>query len=75
MTVDEYRLDQYHCAPKILEFIAPVAQLDRALPSGGRGQRFESSRARHKIDKLRTFRFYNFPGYPISHFCINLLEE
>ncbi len=26
---------------------APVAQLDRALPSGGRGQRFESSRARH----------------------------
>ena len=25
---------------------APVAQLDRALPSGGRGQRFESSRAR-----------------------------
>jgi hypothetical protein len=28
---------------------APVAQLDRALPSGGRGQRFESSRARHHI--------------------------
>ena len=26
---------------------APVAQLDRALPSEGRGQRFESSRARH----------------------------
>ena len=26
---------------------APVAQLDRALPSGGKGQRFESSRARH----------------------------
>ena len=25
----------------------PVAQLDRALPSGGKGQRFESSRARH----------------------------
>ena len=25
---------------------APVAQLDRALPSGGRGQRFESSRVR-----------------------------
>src|SRR5690554_7020164 len=25
----------------------PVAQLDRALPSGGRGQRFESSRAGH----------------------------
>ncbi len=26
---------------------APVAQLDRALPSGGRGQGFESLRARH----------------------------
>ena len=26
--------------------LAPVAQLDRALPSGGKGQRFESSRAR-----------------------------
>ena len=25
---------------------APVAQLDRALPSEGRGQKFESSRAR-----------------------------
>lgn len=27
--------------------LAPVAQLDRALPSGGRGREFESSRARH----------------------------
>ena len=27
--------------------IALVAQLDRALPSEGRGQRFESSRVRH----------------------------
>ena len=26
---------------------APVAQLDRALPSEGRGHRFESCRARH----------------------------
>ena len=26
---------------------APLAQLDRALPSEGRGQRFESSRDRH----------------------------
>jgi hypothetical protein len=26
---------------------APVAQLDRALPSEGKGQKFESSRARH----------------------------
>ena len=28
---------------------APLAQLDRALPSEGRGQRFESSRVRHLI--------------------------
>ncbi len=28
---------------------APVAQLDRAPPSGGGGQRFESSRARHFV--------------------------
>ena len=28
---------------------APVAQLDRALPSEGRGQRFESSRVRQKF--------------------------
>ena len=30
-------------------FDAPVAQLDRALPSEGRGQRFESSRVHHLI--------------------------
>gem|GEM_PF-2608470 len=30
---------------------APVAQLDRALPSGGRGQGFESLRARHNHGK------------------------
>jgi hypothetical protein len=28
-------------------FSAPVAQLDRALPSEGRGHKFESCRARH----------------------------
>ena len=28
---------------------APVAQLDRALPSEGRGQGFESLRARHSV--------------------------
>ena len=27
--------------------LAPIAQLDRALPSEGRGQRFESSWVRH----------------------------
>src|SRR6516164_2717176 len=33
---------------------APVAQLDRALPSEGRGQGFESLRARHLRTKPRT---------------------
>src|SRR5580704_11709931 len=32
---------------------APVAQLDRALPSEGRGQGFESLRARHSIKSMR----------------------
>ena len=32
---------------------APVAQLDRALPSGGRGQGFESLRARQNINHRR----------------------
>jgi hypothetical protein len=33
--------------PAIRAGDAPVAQLDRALPSEGRGHRFESCRARH----------------------------
>ena len=33
---------------------APVAQLDRALPSEGRGHTFESCRVRHKIKHLAT---------------------
>jgi hypothetical protein len=33
---------------------APVAQLDRALPSEGRGQRFESSRVRQLSIWLRS---------------------
>ncbi len=32
--------------------LAPVAQLDRALPSEGRGQRFESSRVRQFFNNL-----------------------
>jgi hypothetical protein len=32
---------------------APVAQLDRALPSEGRGHRFESYRVRHLYNKIR----------------------
>ena len=34
---------------------APVAQLDRALPSEGKGQRFESPRARQILQQLRCF--------------------
>src|SRR3954451_6680783 len=36
-------------APRLVYFRAnaPVAQLDRALPSEGKGRTFESSRARH----------------------------
>ena len=33
---------------------APVAQLDRVLPSEGRGHRFESCRVRHLRTRLRT---------------------
>ena len=45
-----------------LKSFAPVAQLDRALPSGGRGQRFESSRARH----------YKYKRPPCAGVCICL---
>src|SRR6478752_4373375 len=34
--------------------LAPVAQLDRALPSEGRGQGFESLRARQKNQRVRA---------------------
>ena len=42
------RLPLWICFPlnRASQRIAPVAQLDRALPSGGRGQGFESLRAR-----------------------------
>src|SRR2546426_2855079 len=33
---------------------APVAQLDRALPSEGRGREFESRRARHDFNGLAS---------------------
>ena len=41
---------------------APVAQLDRVLPSEGRGRTFESFRARHKIKGLGHFRVAFFLG-------------
>ena len=36
---------------------APVAQLDRALPSEGRSREFESRRARHEIKGLAELNF------------------
>ena len=57
----------YACPPCVSlscsTFRAPVAQLDRVLPSEGRGHWFDSSRARHKIKSLRFgvgFFFVNF---------------
>ena len=44
--LDRARPDRYHCRPFRR---APVAQLDRALPSEGRGRRFESCRARQSF--------------------------
>jgi hypothetical protein len=41
-------------ASDIMPADAPVAQLDRVLPSEGRGHKFESCRARHKINYLRN---------------------
>jgi hypothetical protein len=41
---------------------APVAQLDRALPSEGRGREFESRRARHKINGLAKSDLLSVPG-------------
>ncbi len=38
-------------AARIIAGLAPVAQLDRAPPSGGGSQRFESSRARHYAER------------------------
>ena len=44
---------------------APVAQLDRVLPSEGRGHWFDSSRAHHKINDLGHFRVAFFVPYGI----------
>ena len=46
----------------LLPDTAPVAQLDRALPSGGRGRGFESLRARHVFNELRAINSYPPPA-------------
>ncbi len=38
---------EYQVRPGSTRREAPIAQLDRALPSEGKGQRFESSWVRH----------------------------
>ena len=48
---------------------APVAQLDRALPSGGRGQGFESLRA-HQLSPSKTS-LYSLIPHP--HATISLI--
>ena len=46
--------------PKLISKLAPVAQLDRALPSEGRGHRFESCRV-HQLFQLNQYlNFFNF---------------
>ena len=40
---------------------APVAQLDRALPSEGKGREFESRRVRHSLPSARNQRA-SFPA-------------
>ncbi len=51
-------------AARIIVGLAPVAQLDRALPSGGRGQRFESSRARHHKEEGPSGALLLYGGVP-----------
>ena len=56
---------------------APVAQLDRALPSGGRGQGFESLRARHiphEISLLHVFGAASEPSRWIGTLSASLKE-
>ena len=47
---------------------APVAQLDRVLPSEGRGRTFESSRARQTIQWVRSLRTWPvlFCAHPVA---------
>ena len=50
---------------------APLALLDRALVSGAKGQRFESSRARHLVYNLTDLE-KNFPQAPLcAGFCVS----
>ena len=48
---------------------APVAQLDRALVSGTKGRRFESSQARHNIQQVSDGAF-GFQGQTVRVLCV-----
>ena len=54
--MDARRPDEYHGAR-----VAPVAQLDRVLPSEGRGRGFESRQVRHFLISGRAIRSENLP--------------
>ena len=70
----ERRWEQIGCQPLFIlialfcqidyegELNAPIAQLDRALPSEGRGQRFESSWVRQRIFQV------SFPKFMVACF-------
>ena len=51
---------------------APVAQLDRALPSEGRGREFESRRVRHDFNNLQGCR--RTVSGPSDHIATSLVE-
>ena len=59
--------NQPRCRPAAVRLsrgpCAPVAQLDRALPSEGKGHKFESCRARHSPSNLQTPDFTR----PVGH--------
>ena len=45
---------------------APVAQPDRALPSEGRGHRFESCRVRHFVPRIQDSANHGNPLFGLS---------
>ncbi len=60
----------YDCRMRVLGLshaqAGSVAQLDRALPSEGKGRAFESRRVRHKINELRgVFEYFSIETHQI----------
>jgi hypothetical protein len=75
------------CRPKGLPWVqipasppavrAPIAQMDRALPCGGRGRRFNSSWARHLITRCPACQwpFRGSPACPLDGFARCILQR